>query len=133
MLIAFCRNQCCSHFGVFPQEAGSEETQLLRQPLASHKLASYSGWGARCLLPWTPRPPMCVVTQVLYSLPWLFPLFVFCFRKNTGVPWHASGRDLALSVAQVQSVVQELRSPSCAAQPRASGSSALRCAHRSSQ
>lgn len=68
------------------------------------KLASYSGWG--------PVPPGPLASRVrphavLYSLPWLF---VFCFRKNTGVPWHASGQDLALSVAQVQSVVQELRS-----------------------
>ena len=47
---------------------------------------------------------------MLYSLPWLFPVFVFYFRRNTGVPWHTSGQALALSVAQVQSLVQELRS-----------------------
>lgn len=73
----------CSHFGVFPQEAG-EETQLLRQP------SPHTNWPTVVgpVPPWTP-PQCCHAGAVL---PWLF---VFCFRKNTEFPvmpvvrtWH---------------------------------------------
>lgn len=95
----------CSHFGVFPQEAGSEETSLLPQ---LPPRADCSGWGRGPPIR-GPLTPMCIVTQLLHSLPWRFPVFVLCRRKNMGVPWRTGGQDLALSVAQVQSLVQELR------------------------
>ena len=72
----------CSHFSVFPQEAGSEETSLLPQ---LPPRADCSGWGRGPPVR-GPLTPMCIVTQLLHSLPWRFPVFVLCRRKNMGVP-----------------------------------------------
>ena len=68
----------------FPQEAGSEETQLLRQLLTSHKRASYSGWEAQCPPPLDPSPSRvhCHVGAVLSAV--AFPSICLLFQKEHG-------------------------------------------------